>query len=152
MFEHRLHLSKIGHTFLNGVSLSDLIWTYVVTGAYCLVQGRVWRFHQRQQIASWPIELDFQFESWGRKPHADRLDPLSTSLVLRRVEVTHKKNRLEPLSSVLNLRTEVENHTQTPLDSLSTLVKMTKVEGNGTVKCQIIHCNLHGVMEFYRFG
>ena len=25
MFEHRLHLSKIGHTFLNGVSLSDLI-------------------------------------------------------------------------------------------------------------------------------
>ena len=25
MFEHRLYLSKIGHTFLNGVSLSDLI-------------------------------------------------------------------------------------------------------------------------------
>ena len=56
MFEHRLHLSKIGHTFLNGVSLSDLIWTYVVTGAYCLVQGRVWRFYQRNK---------------------DRLDPLS---------------------------------------------------------------------------
>lgn len=49
MFEHRLHLSKIGHTFLNGVSLSDLIWTYVVTGAYCLVQGRVWRFYQRNK-------------------------------------------------------------------------------------------------------
>ena len=71
---------------------------------------------------------------------------------MRRVEGTHKKNRLEPLSSVLNLRTEAENHTQTPLDSLSTLVKMTKVEGNGTVKCEIIHCNLHGVMEFYRFS
>lgn len=56
MFEHRLHLSKIGHIFLNGVSLSDLIWTYVVTGAYCLVQGRVWRFYQRNK---------------------DRLDPLS---------------------------------------------------------------------------
>ena len=58
MFEHRLHLSKIGHTFLNGVSLSDLIWTYVVAGAYCLVQGRVWRFYRRNK---------------------DRLDPLSTS-------------------------------------------------------------------------
>ena len=56
MFEHHLHLLKIGHTFLNGVSLSDLIWTYVVTGAYCLVQGRVWRFYQRNK---------------------DRLDPLS---------------------------------------------------------------------------
>lgn len=77
IFEHHLHLPKIGDTFLDGVSLSDLIWTYVVTGAYCLVQGRVWRFHQRQQITSWPIELDFQFESWGRKPHADHFDPLS---------------------------------------------------------------------------
>lgn len=62
MFEHRLHLSKIGHTFLNGVSLSDLIWTYVVAGAYCLVQGRVWRFHQRNK---------------------DRLDPLSSTLKMR---------------------------------------------------------------------
>ena len=105
-----------------------------------------------QQSLSWPIKLGTQLEYWGQKSHTDRLDPLSTSIKLRRVEGTHKKNRLEPLSSVLNLRTEVENHTQTPLDSLSTLVKMTKVEGNGTVKCEIIHCNLHGVMEFYRFS
>ena len=55
MFEHRLHLSKIGHTFLNGVSLSDLIWTYVVTGAYCLVQGRVWRFYQRWKFSCDPL-------------------------------------------------------------------------------------------------
>lgn len=62
MFEHRLHLSKIGHTFLNGVSLSDLIQTYVVTGAYCLVYGRVWRFYRRNK---------------------DRLDPLSSTLKMR---------------------------------------------------------------------
>ena len=49
MFEHHLHLPKIGDIFLDGVSLSDLIWTYVVTGAYCLVQGRVWRFHRRNK-------------------------------------------------------------------------------------------------------
>ena len=49
IFVHHLHLPKIGDTFLNGVSLSDLIWTYVVTGAYCLVQGRVWRFYQRNK-------------------------------------------------------------------------------------------------------
>lgn len=55
MFEHRLHLSKIGHTFLNGVSLSDLIWTYVVTGAYCLVQDRVWRFYQRWKFSRDPL-------------------------------------------------------------------------------------------------
>lgn len=55
MFEHRPHLSKIGHTFLNGVSLSDLIWTYVVTGAYCLVQGRVWRFYQRWKFSCAPL-------------------------------------------------------------------------------------------------
>ena len=50
------------HPSLGGVSLSDLIWTYVVTGAYCLVQGRVWRFHQRNK---------------------DRLDPLSSTLKMR---------------------------------------------------------------------
>ena len=49
IFVHHLHLPKIGDTFLNGVSLSDLIWTYVVTGAYCLVQGRVWRFYQHNK-------------------------------------------------------------------------------------------------------
>ena len=40
---------------LNGVSLSDLIWTYVVTGAYCLVQGRVWRFYQRWKFSCDPL-------------------------------------------------------------------------------------------------
>ena len=61
-------------------------------GAYCLVQGRVWRFYQRNK---------------------DRLDSLSTSIKLMRVKVTHKKDRLEPLSSMVNLTTEVGNHTQT---------------------------------------
>ena len=55
MFEHHLHLPKIGDTFLDGVSPSGLIWTYVVTGAYCLVQGRVWRFYQRNKARLDPL-------------------------------------------------------------------------------------------------
>ena len=49
IFVHHLHLLKTAHIFLDGVGLTDLIWTYVVTGAYCLVQGRVWRFYQRNK-------------------------------------------------------------------------------------------------------
>ena len=80
MFEHRLHLSKIGHTFLNGVSLSDLIWTYVVTGAYCLVQGRVWRFYQRNKAY---------------------LDPLSSLIGLINEVGSHTRNCLDPLSGLI---------------------------------------------------
>lgn len=49
IFEHRLHLPKIGDTFLDGVSLSDLTPILAVAGAYCLVQGRVWRFYRRNK-------------------------------------------------------------------------------------------------------
>lgn len=147
MFEHHLHLPKIGDTFLDGVSLSDLIWTYVVTGAYCLVQGRVWRFHQRNKACLSPsislIKLITQV--WNHTQIC--LDPLSTSLVLRRVEGTHKNDRLDPLRSVSNLTTEVGNHTPNCLDSLSSVVKMSTVESNRTVAHNVICYNLRGVMD-----
>lgn len=90
MFEHRLHLSKIGHTFLNGVSLSDLIWTYVVAGAYCLVQGRVWRFHQRNKAYLSP----------------------SISLIKLITQVgNHTPNCLDSLSSVVKMSAVESNRT-----------------------------------------
>ena len=103
-----------------------------------------------QQSISWRIELRNQIGYSGRKSYADRLDPLSTSLVLRLVEVTHKNDRLDILSSLVNLTTEVGNRTENYLDSLSSVVKMSTVESNRTVAHDVICYSLRSVMEIYR--
>ena len=117
-----------------------------------MVQGRVWRFHQRNKACLSPsISLIKLITQVGNHTQIC-LDPLSTSLVLRRVEGTHKNDRLDPLSSVSNLTTEVGNHTPNCLDSLSSVVKMSAVESNRTVAHDVICYSLRGVMDICRYS
>lgn len=137
------------HLSLDGVSLSDLIWTYVVAGAYCLVQGRVWRFHQRNKDRLDPLSTTIRTRVVDGKRTVERnmmcytlrgvMEICRFSTQPRRIfglwnwyricaqfcvylfEVTNKKDRLDPLSRGLQIETPSWIQTMVSWKSLATV-------------------------------